>query len=381
MPTLPTIGFSSITGMTALSERPVYFLNLNHSPTPNLVVKGDAPGKTSGNEDVTTSIKWGSKLMKNVNNRLVNTKVMTDDETRAFKKAARLFLDEKSMGYANVDDRLPTPAMYVWVKMPFVDGLSDADYLGGGKWGYDPVVDKVRKVIKRMSDEQVWIDLGRIVAVDIFNGNCDRFDIHTGAWANRGNIMFLTGGQTSAIGLDTYDPNSRTSNLNTGGWHTVLLTLTNANRRRTFAEACVKGVGTLLKRDLLSANVKQFFIFTEGPDGKRGVKIPVDDTMDNLFRDYVDYYEQGLTAGAEALRMYLQSKYRKYNAPWQNPQAAQPLPRARAQLLGGQRGLVQQQQPPLVQAYQAPVQAQPLAGGKAIPEGVLERMSFLGWMV
>jgi len=52
--TVPQITAGSINGVTGLSERPVYFLKVNGSPTPNLVVKGDAASGAHAGMTTTT---------------------------------------------------------------------------------------------------------------------------------------------------------------------------------------------------------------------------------------------------------------------------------------------------------------------------------------
>ena len=72
MNTVPTITPGSITGIGGLTVRPVYFLRLNGANNPSLVVKGE-----SNVSHGATSVAWGAKLMKNVNDIQVNTKMMT----------------------------------------------------------------------------------------------------------------------------------------------------------------------------------------------------------------------------------------------------------------------------------------------------------------
>src|SRR4051812_8276721 len=105
--TVPMITPGSISAMTGLAKRPVYFLTLNHGAGPSVVVKGDAAGA-----DV--SIKWGSKLMKNVNDTQVNTKIMTPTEITVFTQFGNATFA------ANTPQKMNLAGGYTWVKMPFV---------------------------------------------------------------------------------------------------------------------------------------------------------------------------------------------------------------------------------------------------------------------
>ncbi len=305
MPTLPPITAGSITGINGLKDRPVYFLKLNNAPTPNLVVKGDAPGKTDGAAaDAAVSIKWGSKLMKNVNNASVNVKIMTPDEIAVFKAFATTQFPNTSTQFLALSETC------TWVKMPFVDGLSDADFLTEDKQG--PVINLIKRNIQKFSDDAVWTDLGKVVAVDIFNGNNDRFDIFTGKWMNYGNVMFLAAGPTAVIGLDAFDPNSGESNLNTGPAHDALNVLIDPGARQAFARACVTSVGATMKRELGgNKKVAPYHSITVRVYGTEAVSIDIA-TMEQLFLAFAPSFAQGITTGAADLKRYLVAKVQQY---------------------------------------------------------------------
>jgi hypothetical protein len=388
--TVPQITAGSINGVTGLSERPVYFLKVNGSPTPNLVVKGDAAsGAHAGmtDDDAAVSIKWGSKLMKNVNNELVNTKIMTPPEVAVFKQAAMMAFSSASKQYLNV---APGGPAYCWVKMPMVPGLSDAEYYKKNVSGPgDRVVPADIKLnIQKFSDDQVWTDLGKVVAVDIFNGNGDRFDINSGRWVNKGNVMFLAGGQTRVVGLDTFDPNGgMQSNLNTGGGFEELRTLIDVAQRNRFALACTKSVGSEMKRALLTAKgmgTTSISIVAQGPGGPVVTKIELA-TMENLFIEYAPFLAAGIATGADTLKAYLQGKVRQYApsvappSPWARRGVSANVVLANAHVRGVPQNIQMPGLPPM------PGQAPPRPGGpppvpgKTIPPGVLARMAYLGW--
>ena len=350
MNTVPNITPNSIAGMTGLSNRPVYFLRLNGSQTPNLVVKGEPPTVPFATTDeLQTSVKWGSKLMKNVNNSSVNTKIMTPNEVLVFKRFAVTAFPHDSKQYQTV---APGGPNYNWVKMPYVAGLSDAELYENR----NPNFAAIKQNIAKFSDEQVWTDLGKIVAVDIFNGNCDRFDTKTGDWVNEGNVMFTTGGPTKVIGLDTFDPYSEQSNLTKAGGFEELRKLVDPGQRRIFATAAVKSVGSKFKR-ALGTGVASITLMSNGPNGPQRLSIDVN-TLPNLFLPYAPNFEAGLATGANDLKVYLQNKVRQYRGQWQRATPKNMAPR-----IGGARA-----------AAHAPAK-------KTIPQGVLDRMAYLGWMV
>jgi hypothetical protein len=375
--TVPIIAAASITGITGLSKRPVYFLKLNGSPAPNLVVKGDAatgfhPGMTDADAEV--SIKWGSKLMKNVNNSLVNTKIMTPAEIAVFKQFALGHFANGTPQYLNVAPGIGAPA-YCWIKIPFVAGMSDAEYYTDD---YDLNLKAVKQNIQKFSDAAVWTDLGKVVAVDIFNGNSDRFDVSTGNWVNNGNVMFLGAGHghtTAVIGLDTFDPNSTDQgNLNTQGGYDAMKVLIDAGRRNAFAKKVVKSVGMQMKRALEKAgHISHIKIASQGVDGAAFITIQLA-TMDDLFAEYASDFEQGIATGAGQLKIYLQNKVRQYTPP----RPAGPPP-----VMGGHRLPVAPRAPLRMGVHRgAPMPALPpvpVVPGKTIPQGIRDRMAYLGW--
>jgi hypothetical protein len=369
--TVPTITPGSITRIKGQEAHPVYFVNLNHSMTPNLVVKGE---RAQGLQEGATSIKWGSKIMKNVNNSLVDTKILTPAEINIFKQAVMANFPPHSQQYANV---APGGLTFTWTKMPFVSGLSSADLWDGEGTGKRVDVENIKRSVIKLLDETAWFELGKVVAVDIFNGNSDRFDIgtggHPGQWVNKGNLLFVASGPTTkVIGLDTFDPNTfvtpeEESNLATGRAFDALRILIDPGRRNTFAKACVISVGDEMKRTLQSefAGLASFTLIISGPTGREFLTVLVS-KMDQLFLPYVPNFEQGLKQGADQLKVYLQSKVRQYATAWKpaRPQAV-PWPKAP---MGWQR------------ARPVPTGPTP-APGKTVPQGILNRMAFLGWSV
>ncbi|MGE5570340.1 MAG: hypothetical protein ACM3S5_14990 [Rhodospirillales bacterium] len=335
--------------MTGLNRRPVYFLTLQPSTTPNLVVKGETRG-AAGSPEV--SIHWSSKLMKNVNNKLVNTKIMTPQEIQAFRAFAHTHFPPTSSQYQNSN------VNYIWVKMPMVQGLSDADFLvHNGNFGTADV-SKIQAAISKLDDDKVWSELGKVVAVDIFNGNNDRFDTTTGQWQNYGNIMFLASGATKVIGLDTYDPNSPTADLASGGAYPELLTLIDPVKRAAFALASVKSVGDVFRREL--AGVQPGMTHLSIPvAGRPGTDLWIRvNRLPDFFMPYKQNFEDGIRLGADQLKNYLLQKHRQYSAPGRQTLMAAHRAPTRQTFMGGHRTQPQ----------------------KSLPPGIIARMKYLGWL-
>ncbi len=343
MNTVPAIVEGNITGITGLQERPVYFVTLGGAPQPTLVVKGE--NIAEHRSDAAVSVKWASKMMKNVNNPLVNIKVLTDDEWRAFRRAATVSFPPDSRQQANLRGQ------YIWVKMPYVAGLSDADFVNEDA---TTSIAGVRDLLGRFLNERAWRELGNVVAVDLFTGNNDRFGVDgvdAVYWANRGNIMFSQG---SVIGLDPYFADEGRAgggaNLNQGrGNQACLQVLRDGGQRSTFALACVRAVANELHSRMgmgpQNRRPEMQYITIRTGDAQNPIRrIPRTD-VPNIFDPFAPDFEQGLNEGIQRLRQYLVGKKQQY------AQQAGPM------MMGGHRG----------------------GGHKALPYGVLERMAFLGW--
>jgi hypothetical protein len=373
---VPTLTPGSITAMTGLTKRPVYFLTMVGFATPNLVVKGEAGHGNHpeiADDDATVSVKWGSKLMKNVNHNQVNTKIMTGPEIAVFQAFAAA---STTLGATPKLNATNVGGMYTWVKMPYVAGLTDAEYYDDAT--RTPLAPKIKENILKFSDDEVWRDLGRVVAVDIFNGNSDRFVVvpdgatPLGHWQNKGNVMFMPAGSaTAVIGLDTFDPNAGVNaDLVRGGRFDALKILTEPARRDPFALACTQSVGNEMKRGFKAsaggAAVATFTLRTVGPGGRPELLRVDVEQMGSLFTGYAPIFAQGITDGAQRLKTYLQGKVG--SARYQ-PRAA-PAPWAAARP-GGAGPAVRG---PLVMGA-----ARATAPLKTIPQGILDRMAFLGW--
>ncbi|MGC2661157.1 MAG: hypothetical protein WA324_24650 [Bryobacteraceae bacterium] len=376
--TVPTLTPGSITGISGLKDRPVFFLNLNGSTTANLVVKGDV-----AKPDSEISIKWGSKLMKNVQNRLVNVKIMAPAEVAVFQQAALAKFPQNTpeRNFASA-----AAGTFRWVKMPHVGGLSDAEVFNGTDHAD---VEKIKELVTKLRDKEVWNELGKVLAVDIFIGNNDRFAVDSknstnekpGDWINKGNLMFVDNGHGhSVIGLDFFDPFSQVANLKTGAAYDGLDILTDPNVRLTFCQNCVRSVGATLKGWLLKENRSgDLVIAVNGGYELRWIAI---DTMETVFQGYFGYLGAGIEEGAQQLRDYLIHKFGAYKQ--QNAKATNAAIAAAASAATQQRKkaryAVQLSGPGALQPMQPPRPASPPPSKKSIPEGVLARMEYLGWL-
>ncbi len=361
--TVPIIS-GPITGMMKVKDRPVFFLKTNNSPTWNIVVKGDAR-KEHAREQTRTSIVWSSKLMKGINNRLVNTKLMTHGEIANFASSAKsFFTDTKSEAYRQSVEAIQVGNVFEWVKMPFVQGLSDADFFDDKNKKFEVA----EQVIQKFTNEDVWRELGVVVAADIFNGNNDRFNISTGAWQNRGNIMFLTGGSTSVIGLDTYDPNSLISDLESTVIYKELDILRHSGLQLEFALKCTTGVGAHFKQMLYTVGDKSQKGRTLAIPNGEAYLIAEENNLKEFFTGFAPVFAEGLQRGAIKLKTYLQRKYSQYYAP-ARPKFG-PVAPPRPTTAAGVRA-----QPPMRGAMPQMIWQE----RKAMPSGVVARMKYLGW--
>jgi hypothetical protein len=357
--TVPEVTTASITGISGKTDRPVFFVKLRGSATPTIVIKGDAVTPHSE-----ASIQWGSKMMKNVQNTLVNVKLMKPHEIDEFKEAVRATFKEDTHQYAFAID-----AQYCWVKMPFVPGLSDGDFLDEKTAKLDK--NSLARVISKFLDDAVWKELGIVVAVDVFNGNNDRFIVSgpgAGGWQNLGNVMFLdpnSNHTTPVIGLDMFDPNSTEADLLTVGGFQGLKVLVDPGKRDEFALACAMGVGKKIKAKMQMAGLTKLTVKIPQRNGYSLLVLNTQDNVEGLFKQYAPVFAQGLADGALRLRLYLQQKVQQY-MPGRPRGGGPPRPQTPAPNL-----------PPPRPQNPAPVpQGQP---SKTIPKGVLDRMDYLGW--
>lgn len=356
--TIPTLARGTFTIDDGLKAKPVYFLTVNGQA---LVVKGEAPGMAmhqgTSQDDMAISIKWSSKFMKNVNNTLVNTKMLAPAEVTLFKEAV---LAKFSKGTDQRDFVEKPRVAYQWVKMPMVRGLSDANYFKQGI-GAKTIPGKVKNAIERFSEEPIWRALGKIIAVDVFDGNNDRFDPETGDLLNPGNVLFLEGGNTRLIGLDTYDPNNKWSNMNANAPDNVLQPLRVLNDgvlRLNYAKKCTLSLGEKLAR-ALPPGTNEVMLRVHTPTEWVMHKY-TPEQIKTMFKEFDKSLALGIEEGANGLKAYLQEKVRKYRLERSNPV---PQVNTRTRSINPSLQRVLKEKP------------------RDFPQGVWSRMVFLGWDV
>jgi hypothetical protein len=385
--TVPMITAGSISGMTGLSSRPVFFLKLNNSPTPNLVVKGEAASDKDEklNNEIKVSIQWGSKLMKNVQNNLVNTKIMDANEVNIFLQSAKATFQAGTPQHNNVT---AAAGAYNWVKMPYVANLSDADFIDQNT--KDPDFASAQVAISKLADETVWRELGTVVAVDIFNGNNDRFVLKTGKWQNYGNIMFQMTPNPAVIGLDTFDGagwdptfSNGHANLVQGDTYAELKILNDPSLQRQFAVKCAKGVGAAFLKlfvSKLSPTAKRLPVCIKTGNGDEAYAWVDKDNMEDFYLPYADAFAEGLQTGAQNLKQYLQKKakaYDKYNAGGMAP----ARPSTPAPALPGKKKHSMVAALSKLNPFAEKKKTQIIfRERKLLPDGIEKRMSFLGWI-
>jgi hypothetical protein len=429
---MPMIVPNTITKLTGLPGKAVYFLHFRGSTTPGLVVKGESKGGADAAEMAAT-VRWGSKMMKNVTGTsLVDSKPLSPLELAIFAQAAKAAYPQDPALQAN----LGPGSKCAWVKMPFVDGLLDLEFRQ--TYTQTDGLGLVKKMIPLFQDPNVWTHLGTIVAVDIFIGNRDRFNLE-GDCQNPGNIfVIMKQGKAQVLGLDFMDATSNFSNLTAGvsrlnkivpqgqTLFDELNILVDAVRRKTYAGKCVRGVGIAMAKEVAKGKGKTVSTGTAyftlpvagGPNGAaQFLKVDVG-TLPRFFDAYASDFETGLANGARNLKQYLTDKWKKYNS-WQSASVGPGATRAAQAMMGGQRVAATNPQlprlplpsppPALSGGRQLPLPPPPLRGAvprtlpapppplpnshlppppaplvaqaqKEIPDGVIARMKFLRWI-
>jgi hypothetical protein len=162
--------------------------------------------------------------------------------------------DQDGLMAANELKRLLADPKGVWTKMEVKQllGLDGAlkKRLAGDKAD-------VRAIAAALKKSGGLEKLGQIIAVDLFNGNNDRFDFLGGIKAdglperfkvirNLGNVLVACGanGRGEPIGLDSYDPNNEFREMNTAlnqqsDWGGLLLTAAKTAERNRFVEGVI----------------------------------------------------------------------------------------------------------------------------------------------
>ena len=315
----------SIHDITGLPERAVFMVTFVNDANPTLVVKGENISAELSAGDVAVSVEWATKMMRNVNNPLVNSKRLSPQEWTEFFRVSLSKFDVNSPQMANLRNK-----GLVWTKMTYVARLTDGEFVTDDG-GADSVL--LKKLMKKFLVDSTWEALGKVVAVDCFNTNWDRFSMEHGGrvlWANRGNIMFAN---NTVIGLDAYFADRGDSNLNgrrldnPGQGELVRLglnVLKDRFNRPLFAQSCVRAVASEVEGRMKSIESKFAGMRRAGINNLNiavGPGLVVALTQNNvkdIFEPFVNPFVRGLNQGATELRMYLSAKKAKYAQ--RNPQ-------------------------------------------------------------
>jgi hypothetical protein len=184
-------------------------------------------------------------------------------------------------------------------------------------------------------------------------------------------------GAIKVIGLDTFDPNGA-SNLTKQGDLQSLNVLKSTNAMTVFAEKAVRSV----EMEITDAMRKAKVSFTVACNNQ---PVKIDEHSEGFLAGYVGDLVSGLQDGANGLKIYLQGKKKQYGVP------PPPVPqRGQAPVMGGHRVATPPPRPVMgghrtppvpPPRVMPPLPAVPAAStsGKTIPQGILDRMAYLGW--
>ncbi len=352
MNSIPKITANSIVGMSGVEGRPVYFLTLIGQAGPSITVKGELKlTNNNSTSDAEISLKWGGKMMKNVNDDQVNIKIMDLAEVAAFKTNAQRFLQGQTTKLQAVSQNL------VWTKMPFVNNLTDADvWKKDAQNNYTVDAAEVTKLLKKFADANVWLGFGKVLAIDAFNGNHDRFALN-GSIVNEGNLFFQQTAQgVKVVGLDTFEAKGMSSNLTQGGVLSDLDVLNQPLKMKAVAEEMTRSVAGAIGRAMRKAN-RNLITVKLGQD-----IVAIKPDHDEYLLGYAPDVERGIQTGADDLKRYLLGKLAQYN------QQVRP-----SGLLGNQRPATPVRTP-------FALGGQRVVLAKTVPEGIVDRMRYLRWI-
>jgi len=365
----------SIKAMSGISKKPVYFLTMQGQNKPTITVKGEnkADRDTITIADTEIAIKWSSKLMKNVSDSQVNTKIMEPTEVHIFKTKARELLVREP------DKLLPLSiGGLIWVKMPYVNDLSNADLFFKNKNNnWETAVKGIKDLFRRFSYPNTWIQLGRILAVDIFDGNWDRFN-SSGGWDNNGNVMFQKAANGYRVtGLDTFDvKNTPDTNLNQPLSPQVqqhLQILMSDIRMREYATNVTTEIaGFILKAmgNAVGGGIDDFKMKAGG----RKITITRKGEPD-FFYGYIDDLCTGLKEGRDEIKRYLLEKVRQYDSQWIPTSRSLSTPRSTGFSMGSNK------HSDIAVKTSAPAGFTTPSSLKTIPQGITDRMRYFRWIV
>jgi hypothetical protein len=182
-------------------ERPVFQLTFTDGD--NLVVKAELRAGREAN----AMIPLMAKMMKQVSPQ-VKGKILVDAEFTALttlsQDPGKFPDDDASQKYLALMIEPQARQLFSHYKMPFVANLTDFEKVAKNRGAAHMLL---------QLDHEALFNLGKIVAVDLFIGNHDRF-APSGKVQNVGNLLFQSSnGKFTPIGLDFYEAQGGASNL------------------------------------------------------------------------------------------------------------------------------------------------------------------------
>ncbi len=200
--------------VTALAPgHPVYLLTMNAGD--QFILKGEA--KAVGGRDareMRKGMNFGFEVAKKVAHGAASRALDNIEQRNIQQLFNRGDLDQNSVSGLQNDYK----AGQQWVLMQYVSGLTDLGAITGYKGGKLMDSDKTgaaglgaQRLLIQLKSKDNLERLGRLIAVDAFLGNGDRFDLSSdNRLQNAGNLFFRSkNGNLSIRGLDPVDPNSQ----------------------------------------------------------------------------------------------------------------------------------------------------------------------------
>jgi hypothetical protein len=187
--------------------RPVFKLSFRDGS--DMVIKMEGSGNPRNHGP---NLQWGGKMMRQVTPQL-KVQTLERDEIQVLQNLSAMAFATR-LSHRFFEEVFEAYAMgggdgNVWCKMPFLTGLYSAE--SALKQGGEAA----EQLYETLSKATCLRMFGKILAIDLFLGNCDRIDPTTGRVQNSGNIMFqrMGDGQSMMIGLDYYENSGELSNL------------------------------------------------------------------------------------------------------------------------------------------------------------------------
>ncbi len=356
------ISTGSVKAMQAINKKPVYFLTMNGKTSPTITVKGEnrSDGGSIAVRDISTELKWSGKLLKNIKDMEVEPVVMDPTEVFIFKTRAReLFKGESGK-------QLPlTISGLTWVKLPYVKGMTESDLFSRNKENdWETRGKGVKKMFKKFSDPKTWIGLGRVMALDIFDGNLAQFNSN-GSWINNGKDMFhkISKG-IKVVGLDTFDvknvPNAHLNKPVTPQVRSQLDLLISDIKMREFAKTITTEIAEHILHAMskvVGGGIDDFVVIAGGRKITISRKGPAD-----FFDAYIDDLCLGLTTTRDEIKRHLLEKVWQYETQWKTASRS----------VTAMRGAKATNSAP------ANFVANPCV--KIVPQSIKDRMRYCGWI-